>query len=128
MPTDVLAFLRERVSSVGTLEVRLLLFDDPDRAWTVRAVSVELYRPDAWVDDQLEALVAGGFARRLAGNPPAYRWAVGDPTLTATIGHVEEEFRLRRTRVIGAIYAPSSGTAERFADAFRVRPEEGRND
>jgi len=128
LPPDVLAFLRERVSSVAELDVLLLLHRDPERAWTAQSASVELYRPDVWVAGQLEGMVATGLARRQEGEPPSYRWDPADPGIAVTVKRVAEAFRLRHTSVIGAIYAPRGGAAERFADAFRLRPDKEEED
>jgi hypothetical protein len=122
LPNDVRRFVADVVRSVNELELLLLLRDHPDRVWTAQAASRDLYQSEGWVAGHLEALVVLRLAERSGGEPPGYRYAPGDQATRRTIDRLAEAFARRRTRVIALIYRPESSSAERFADAFRVRP------
>lgn len=116
----VAEFLATYVGSVGELEVLLLLHDDPARAWTPKDAAARLHHDPAWVAGQLRRQTAAGL---LGESDGTWRWTPRDAALTETVGKVAEALRRRPGRVIDAIYARRRSSAERFADAFRLRED-----
>ncbi|HYF28698.1 MAG TPA: hypothetical protein VD931_23355 [Baekduia sp.] len=122
---DVRRFVADVIRSVNELELLLLLREHQDRAWTPQEASARLYQSEGWVAGHLEALVVLGLAAREgAHDAPAYRYAPGDERTRRTIDALAEAFARRRTRVIALIYRPEPSSAERFADAFRLRRDD----
>lgn len=121
LPRDVLEFLARFVGSVGELEVLLLLHGERESAWTAAATSAKLYRPESWVAGQLERQLANKLLVREPGPPPRYRWAPTDEALNHTVERVAVALRTRPTRIIDAVHGQRRTSAERFADAFRLR-------
>ena len=104
LPTEVTAFLRERISSLSELELLLLLHADARRPWTATSASAALRLTEPWVAVALERFVHAGFAQRAGDGPPAYRLDLAQPELAATVDRVAAAYEGRRTRVIADIY------------------------
>lgn len=121
LPGDVERFLRERVGAVNELELLLLLQCRPERSWSAAQASTVVYQPVLWVGRQFESFVGDGFARRIEVDPLKYRWAVADEPTNRVVREVADAFRLRRTAVIREIFRVDAGSADRLADAFRLR-------
>lgn len=107
---EVTAFLQERVSSLSELELLLLLHSEAQHTWTARSASATLQLTESWVAAEFEQFVADGFARRVDGPPPGYRWSLADGRLAATVEQVAAAYESRRTRVITCIYGSRSAT------------------
>ena len=123
LPQDVERFLRERVGAVNELELLLLLLlqHRPERSWSALQASKVVYQPVFWVGRQFEAFVGEGFARRIEVDPLKYRWAVADEPTDRLVREVADAFRSRRTTVIREIFRVDTTSADRLADAFRLR-------
>ncbi|MGE0027662.1 MAG: hypothetical protein AB7O78_00035 [Thermoleophilia bacterium] len=119
-PPALRAFVAEHISSVGELELLLLLRGDPHRAWTAREAASRLHHVPDWVADRLERLVRARMVIRLAGDHVAYRFGPADAALERSVEAVAEAFRARRASMISLIYARPEGAA-RLSDAFRLR-------
>lgn len=121
LPRDVERFLRERVGAVNELELLLLLQHRPERSWSAAQASKVIYQPVFWVGRQFETFVGEGFARRIEVDPLKYRWAVADEPTDRLVREVADAFRRRRTTVIREIFRVDTTSADRLADAFRLR-------
>ena len=122
---DVRRFVADVIRSVNELELLLLLREEEATWWTAAAASRRLYQSEGWVAGHLEALVVLGLAERGGTeDEPAYRYAPRGGGTRRTIDRLAEAFAKRRTRVIALIYRPESSSAERFADAFRLRRDD----
>ena len=124
LPPDVRRFITGVVRSVNELELLLLLAEERDEPWTAAAASRVLYQSEGWVAGHLEALVVLGLAEQVGDGPPGYRFGPGDAATRRTIQQTGECFRRRRAAVIALIYRGEPSSAERFADAFRLRRDD----
>jgi hypothetical protein len=137
-PANVKAFVATHIDSVVQLEVLLLLFGAPDRAWTADQIARELRIDPAWVQTQLEQLCTRGLLHCEAGEAPsAYQYRPHSPQLYDAVAGLAKAYVDRRVTVISLIYSkppappPSATPAEpgtsdplkSFADAFRLRKD-----
>jgi hypothetical protein len=117
------AFVAEHITSVGDLELLLLLRDDPARTWTAREAAARLHHVPDWAAERLEGLVRQRLAVRLAGPGRAYRFAPASAALERCVTAIAEAFQIRRTATISLIYSRPGGAA-RLSEAFRLRDPE----
>jgi hypothetical protein len=128
IPSNVRAFLNDHVESVVQVEVLLLLYAEPARAFSTADVVSALRIEPAWAEAQLSNLCARGM---LAANGDGdYHWAPRTAEIEAAVAGLARAYADRRVTVIGLIYAkPAPGDPLRsFADAFRIRKDKGRDD
>ena len=69
-PPTLQAFVAEHISSVGELELLLLLRDDPGRTWTPHDAAARLHHVPEWVAERLERFCRQRLAVRPAGGVP----------------------------------------------------------
>jgi hypothetical protein len=128
IPSDVMAFLHERLAGLDELEVLLLVRSDASRGWTATEVAQRLGLPGSSGDGALEKLCAaellvvdggGGGAERLYVYRPT---APGLDGVVAALAEVYAERRLEVMRILSdsALERIRSAAARTFADAFVI--------
>lgn len=122
LPTSVQQFLAKYIRSVEQLEVLLLLRNSPDRSWTSAEVYETVRSSRASVEERLESFVLLGFLGKDDGPPPTFRYAPKE-NLGAAADETANAYQKWRVRVIEAIFTPAVDSAQRFADAFKVRKD-----
>ena len=122
LPTSVQQFLAKYIRSVEQLEVLLLLQHSPDRSWTGAEVYETVRSSRASVEERLESFVLLGFLGKDDGPPPTFRYAPKE-TLAVAVDETASAYQKWRIRVIEAIFTPAADSAQRFADAFKVRKD-----
>lgn len=121
LPAPVARFLAAHIDSLDKLEILLLLFRDPARAWSVADVTSELRLSDVAAGLRLEALWNDSLIARDEGTPPRYCFRLSDPALHYDIRATAETYKERRLAVTSFIFSrPIAGITE-FADAFRFK-------
>ena len=121
IPSNVRAFLNDHVESVVQVEVLLLLYAEPARAFSTADVVSALRIESAWAEAQLSNLCARGMlAESGAGS---YRWGPRTAEIEAAVAGLAQAYADRRVTVIGLIYAKPADPLRSFADAFRIRKE-----
>jgi hypothetical protein len=118
---DLKQFLSEHISSVGQLEVLLLMRSDPERRWTAAQVSKTLYTTPEVVAEQLADLCKRGLLAAHGGSDTLYQYAPATPDLDANVATLDAAYRERRVAVITFIYSQPIEKVRTFADAFRLR-------
>lgn len=121
LPADVEDFLRELITSVNELHLLLHLQRHGHRYWSATDAAAATYLPDEWVADQLERFTSKGLLDRRPEAPVAFRLRGEHSRVLERVG---DALRTRRHRVVEAVHGSPRSSAERFADAFRLRPEE----
>jgi hypothetical protein len=123
IPVNVRSFLHDQVESVVQVEVLLLLHAEPSRAFG-RADLVEALRVEAaWAEAQLSSLCGRGILAEVG--PGSYRFAPRTAEVADAVAGLARAYADRRVTVIGLIYAKPSEPLRSFADAFRIRKDEG---
>lgn len=117
----VCAFINAFIESIDQLRVLLVLARQPERAWSVGEVCSATALPVTTAMAQLQRLVAIGL---IVANPdPAATFKYG-PRAAEFEQMVQELIQLddqRPVTLIRLVYARKSGSAQAFADAFRLR-------
>ena len=122
----VRALVSQRIESVAQLDLLLFLHGQRDRVWSAAQISAELRISPDWTSAQLDRLADRGFLKREGGG---FSFSAGD--LDAAVGDLAKAYRAFPVTVVGAIYPPGAKENEglkRFADAFRLWSEPGRED
>ena len=126
IPPNVRSFLNDHVESVVQVEVLLLLYGEPERAFAGADVVAALRVEPAWADAQLSNLRERGMLSEVGAG--AYRWSPRTPEIGEAVAGLARAYADRRVTVIGMIYAKPSEPLRSFADAFRLRKDRGRDD
>jgi hypothetical protein len=124
IPSDVERFILKTISSVGQLEILLLLYETAPRQWTAGAVARELRFAVESVANRLEDLRVRGLIALTAGSEPAYRFAPRDAADEDTVRVLASVYETWRVSVITLIYSKPSDPVRQFADAFKFRKKD----
>jgi hypothetical protein len=124
IPAEVRRFLSAYVDSIAQLEALLLLYGSPDREWGADEVAKRLYVKPAEGQAVLAALAARGLLATRTEQSVLYRYAPSSDELRAAVDCVAETYRERLVPVTHFIHAKQRTNVQRFADAFRLGPEE----
>lgn len=122
LPPLVQAFLDEHIFSASQLEVLLLLREDGGRPASLDEVSRRTALPQSSMGPWLDAFVSRGLLTR---EGDMYRFAPVDGQMEEVVAEVADVYRRRRTTVSRYIYARTQDPLVRFADAFRLRRDDG---
>ena len=115
---EVAGFIRSSFRSVWSLEVLLLLKQEP-RQWTPQEIVDALRASELIVAQSLDSLAAAGLVAIEADGGASYRPA---PSLTPLADAVESLYARSPDAVRRLIVGAPSGLAA-FADAFRLRKD-----
>ncbi|MEO5668406.1 MAG: hypothetical protein ABIR96_10125 [Bdellovibrionota bacterium] len=115
-------FISKHIDSVEQLEILFLLYRQPAAEWDVKRISQEIRTSATSTQNRLAALLSSGF---LAAGPKAgevlYRYSPASNELHQGVVDLEQEYKIRRVRVIDAIYARPTEKMMNFLDAFKIR-------
>lgn len=113
----------ERIHSVESLEILLLMFANAGLELSAAEVSRRLYTSVDSAATKLSELQAGKLLVLIGTEPPKYRFN-GEAPEAALVGGLEKVYKERRVSVISLIYSKPSDPLRAFSDAFRLRKEE----
>ncbi|HEV2455806.1 MAG TPA: hypothetical protein VGY98_16190 [Verrucomicrobiae bacterium] len=117
-------FIKEHIKSLEQLEILLLLYNAPDRAWTIDDVFKGLQTNLHSVAERLKSLAAAGFVSIEGTGNPVYRFHPGSDVLKQRISELHKAYALSKYKVIEAIFSPPRDQAQKFADSFKLRRKE----
>lgn len=123
IPPEVERFIAEYIGSAEELEVLVLLYHAPDRAWDALAVSQSIYTVPAAATMRLESLVSVGLLASSGGANPTYRYAPANPQLHELVEGLARAYREQRVAVIKRVFARPVDPVRSFADAFKFRKD-----
>jgi hypothetical protein len=123
IPNDINQFIIEKIESVAQLEALLLLRNNPEKGWSVRALAARLYISDEQTAELLLALCAQGFATIDADNPAVYRFRPSSTELKTTLDRLAEIYAKHLVPVTNLIHSKPKSRIQQFADAFRLRKD-----
>lgn len=95
-----------------------MLEGEPGKIWTLSEIFQKIQSTQISVQHRLFQLQAAGLVE---GDDRGYRFKPANAELAACVAALAENYRLRRVRIIEAIYAPKKDAAQTFADAFKLR-------
>lgn len=111
----VLSFVRSAIKSAWSLELLLLLYRDPDQAWTGEALVRELRGSEHLVNESVATLSAAGVVE-LAETGARYRAQSSESA--ALVAALVELYRQKPLTVLKAIFTSPSDKIRSFSDAF----------
>ena len=124
IPEHVRRFITEYIDSVEQLRVLLLLFENPDRRWSVGQITRELRSSDGSITKRIEDLHERGLLARDPAEPDLHTFEHVQEDLRATVRDLAEANASRPYRVIELIYARPNEALRAFADAFKIKKDE----
>lgn len=123
LPAEVERLLRERIHSIETLEILLLLRGDSQRPWSSAEVNRVVRSSEPSVAKTLDALARQDLLLRIDGTVPSYRFAPRDEPLIQAITALASLYQERRVRIVQAIYSDRNSEVDEFAKAFKLRKD-----
>jgi hypothetical protein len=123
IPDDVRRFVLTSIPSVPYLEAALLFHDAPPVERSAAEVARSLYMNERAATDLLEALVAAGLLATSDGGAGCYRYAPADDALNEALGRLAAVYASNLVGVTNLIHDATQKSAQRFADAFKLRKD-----
>jgi hypothetical protein len=119
--TDVRQFITAEITSVGQLEVLLLLRDATEKRWTVdevaRALVMQRSAAASWLEQMAASALIGRVGAAYGYDPPTVK-------VERTIDRLAESYAKYRVAVIALIFSKPSDAVTEFPEAFRIRKRE----
>ncbi|MFT3786910.1 MAG: hypothetical protein QM770_12205 [Tepidisphaeraceae bacterium] len=100
----------------------------PARVWSAEDVARELRIEPGWATGQLAELLRRGLATLEQENGSRYRFGPRSSELARAIDGLAIEYQNRRVAVISRIYSKPLDPIRTFADAFRFRKPDRKED
>jgi hypothetical protein len=116
---EILAFVRDAIRSVWTLELLLLLQREPDRAWPIPDLVAALHANARLVSDSLAALGAAGLAT--TSEAGLHRYGPASKALAEAVAELAGLYERKPTAVVRTILSAPNDKIRIFADAFRFK-------
>lgn len=120
VPFEVAEFISANISSLGQLELVLLLHSKPSPDWTAERAAAELRSNASVVERHFETLCAKGVLDRDPGPPTVHRISSSEH-MEKRVASLSKIYSTHRTRVIDLIYSERLDKIRVFADAFKIR-------
>jgi hypothetical protein len=117
----ILDFVGKSFSSVWSMELLLLLYNEPRRAWQPDTLVRELRANIQVVNEGLRALEAIGFIA--IDNDHAYRFQPSSAEVGKVASELADLYSRKPRAVMRAIFSAPKDTIQTFADAFRLRKD-----
>ena len=113
-------FIRERIHSVFSLEVLLLLHREQSRSFTGLEVAAELGIELDVVHQQLSDLASADLLATTKGTTTKFRYAPAHKELRAMVGQLAVAYSKQRVPILSLILAEHPDRIRGFAEAFRL--------
>lgn len=123
IPPDVQRFVLTSVPSVPFLEAVLLFRRQTGRALASSDVMQALYLPEQTVLALLDRLVEAGMLARTDEGSARWRYAPRDAALAGMLDRLARAYAHDLVGITNLIHDGTRKSAERFADAFKIRKE-----
>lgn len=116
---DVLAFVRNAICSIWTLELLVLMQRDTGRGWQAEEIATTLRANMRVALEGLNALEQVALVQ-VDGNG-LFRYRPASPMLAQMVCNVVELYARKPLAVVKTIYASPTSKIQTLADAFRFR-------
>ncbi len=124
IPDDVRRFVLTRIPSVPYLEAALLFHQAPDVERTLQEVAGALYMPQGATRDLLATLCDDGIlAISEPGAQPRYRYSPSEEAIAVSFDRLAQTYSADLVGVTKLIHDRTQKSAQRFADAFKLRKD-----
>ena len=116
---DVLAFVRDAIRSIWTLELLVLMQQDVGRAWCAEEIATTMRANMRVALEGLTALEQVALVQ-VDGNG-LFHYRPASPILAETVRNVVELYTRKPLAVVKTIHASPTSKIQTLADAFRFR-------
>jgi hypothetical protein len=120
LPEELARFIYEYIDSAEIVDVLLILKSRHDNFLSAKMISDELRANPESVSKRLFSLKVLDLIQEDPNNSELYCYCPGTPRLSALMDVLSESYKVRRQRVLAAIFSPAKKMRD-FADAFVVR-------
>ena len=123
IPDDTRRFVLTSIPSVPYLEAALLLHGQPGEERSAAEVAARLYVAERNAAELLKALCAAGILQCSDTPEPRYRYSPKDASLADAMDALAKAYAENLVGVTTLIHDATQKSAQRFADAFRLRKD-----
>ena len=123
MPDELRRFILTSIPSVPFVEAILLFQGQAGVALDAGTMSRRLYVPAAAAQELAASLAAAGIVEPAAGEPGKWRYAPHDKDLGRVLHLLAAYYSSHLIEITDLIHSTTARKAQRFADAFRLRPD-----
>jgi hypothetical protein len=120
IPEHVRRFLEDSIDSVPQLEALLLMFDEPQKRWSVPDISARTYITQAEAGKLLERLARRGLIHSCGGEGQ-FAIQTRDAATHALLEDVARTYRANLTHVATFIHEKPPASVKEFARAFDLK-------
>jgi DNA-binding MarR family transcriptional regulator len=121
IPNEVEQFLLAAIDTVPHLEALLLIFQSPDKTWTVEDLAARIYVDNSQAAAVLDDLTRRKLIQRVEQSPPQYQFLAASPAQTELLHKVAQAYRTQLVQVARFIHSKPSASVRDFARAFRLK-------
>jgi hypothetical protein len=116
-------FIKQYITSLEQLEILLLLFKEPNRAWTIEQVfKVTQTNPDS-VAKRLTGMVQSGFLVGEDAAASTFRFEPRTHEIRQHMSELQRAYAVSKYKIIEAIFSAPQSPAQQFADSFKIKRE-----
>ena len=123
LPEHVLRFLVDRIESVPHLEALLLMWQSPERSWSLEEIATRVYVGTEAATRVLEDLSRLGMVTVDPGSPTPYRYAPDWEEGRRLMPDVAATYSRQLVRVAQLIHSKASLGVREFARAFQLKKD-----
>jgi hypothetical protein len=116
---DVLAFVRDTIGSIWTLELLVLMQRDAGHAWRAEEIARTMRANMRVALEGLTLLEQAALVQ--VDGKGLFRYRPASPTLAEMVRNLVELYTRKPLAVVKTIHADPTGRIQTFADAFRFR-------
>lgn len=121
IPRDVQQFVAETIDRAEQLDILLLLYRSPERAFTAEEVSQAVFTVPTSATMRLEGLVARGLLSSSGEANPAYRYSPDSERTATRMDQLAAAYMRDRVGIIKLIFSTPPDPLETFANAFKLK-------
>jgi DNA-binding IclR family transcriptional regulator len=125
LPSEIAAFIGEHLLTTDEIEALTAMCDAPARWWDARLMCRELGLPLSTARLILDHLAALNLLDIRLSDEVRYRLQPGTPELNEMVCRLVSAYRTNRAAVVRAIARVAKRSVLDFADAFRLRKNDG---
>lgn len=128
--TELQNFITTYIGSVEQLEILLLLYSDPTKAWCPAELSRRFRSSLDSVSARLQGLLNNGLVTRIEENPgPKFKYHSPSDSINERVQELSACYAQKRSTIINMIYTGNSrvgasGAVQNLADAFKIKQED----
>ena len=113
------------VDSLDSLEVVMLVFREPERAWTPEQVAQVLRISTRVARRELDRMRSRGIGKPDEEDATRTRFDAGDPERVAAVARIAATYGTRRIELINYVASQTLKRIQSLADAFRIKKGDG---